>query len=282
MSKYIFYSFNFFVLIILICSFRSNDRNIKFYHHNFPTGLTVGGFAGAPGDQETCNNCHAGTSGTITPNSNANSLTLWLDGVEVDEYIPGETYTVKLRLIANPNVKGFQATVCAGSERVGEFTTDGSNTVNTSSDVVASHANNTGISEWSWNWTAPNIDKGQVIFYASTIHFTNGSGQINQSQHPFNSSQSLGVHYIKKSDFISTYCDEKLQSLIVDINDLKFEQGKIELYEISGQKAGELKINDTYQKLYIPTINLKKGIYILNFYFDDKMIAQKIFLNTSH
>lgn len=275
----------FLFLIYFVYSFHSinNSRKIKIYHRNFPTGLTVSGYAGAPGDQETCNNCHVGTSGTITPNSSANSLTLWQNGIEVSEYVPGVTYQVKLRLISNPFKKGFQATACAGTERVGEFYSDASNTTVTSSDVIASHANNEGIDEWTWNWVAPNSNMGDIIFYVSTIHFINGSGQINQSQHNFQCNENLEYHLLNISNKYSTYYDEKLESLILNLETLKFKNASFDIFSLTGEKIFESNnIDNSIPKIICPVKNFKEGLYIVNLRLDGNVKTQKIWIGNKN
>ena len=134
------------------------------------------GHTGAPGEQ-TCTNCHAGpTSGgtlTITPPAN---------------YTPGQTYQIVVRH-ANPDQSrdrwGFQLTALNGDNNMaGSFAPlngftqvvgggDGRDYIQHTSDGTFPGATTTVA--WTFNWTAPATNVGQVTFYTAGNQ-ANGDG----------------------------------------------------------------------------------------------------------
>ena len=134
------------------------------------------GFSGAP-EELDCAACHSG------PPPNGQFAILDTPA----NYNPGQTYAIRVRHI-NPDTTrkrwGFQMSSYAGSNGVGLFSNLNTNTQvlsesgrsyveHTSAGTFAGQLNG---AEWTFNWTAPATNVGQVTLYAAGIQANNAMG----------------------------------------------------------------------------------------------------------
>lgn len=129
--------------------------------------------SGAPGDASgSCKNCHNNVGSYTT------TLALTLlnkDSVEVNQYVPGESYKVKLKVSGtnNPKSYGFQMVSLAGSSNLNAGTWSNFGTKvksltlkvsgNNRNYLVQSSPKTDGLFEAVWK--APATDLGNVTFY---------------------------------------------------------------------------------------------------------------------
>jgi len=124
------------------------------------------GFSGAPGESN-CTACHSGTAG---PGQ-------FVLNVPVG-YVPGQTYQITATHTNADTTRkrwGFQMTSLIGQNGAGTFGNINGNT-QTGSDNGRSYINHTntgtfagqgGGASWSFSWTAPASDVGDIKFYAA-------------------------------------------------------------------------------------------------------------------
>lgn len=153
-----------------------------------PTGRT-----GAPGEGN-CTGCH---SGTVNSPSSINALSLFEEGTTtlVTEYEPGKTYDAVIEVTALTTKRGFQTTarILSSNLTAGNLSAvAGSTALQTSSGkqyVNHVSASTTAGPTFSFKWTAPATDEGDVRFYvASNVTNANGSSsgdQIHLSEFTF-------------------------------------------------------------------------------------------------
>lgn len=141
---------------------------------------------GAP-NESTCTSCHGGTS-LQTSGTNYNKITLnsnWTG----NGYIPDSTYTITLGYKESGKSKfGFMVTsLNANDEAAGTFTSlnnrtfDFSSTVGGKTRYYIEHTNNgtssvsTDSASWTFEWTAPSKQIGDITFYVA-LNVTNNNG----------------------------------------------------------------------------------------------------------
>lgn len=138
------------------------------------------GYTGAPGES-TCGSCHGGNN---NPNNNGNFLRLNFNN-NTSSYTPSQTYNVTISNLGtngNNTRNGFRAVVLNSSNSsVGTFAEVQQSAANTGIVTIGTrsyiqHASATSlINSWSFQWTAPATNIGDVTFYVASIT-GNGSG----------------------------------------------------------------------------------------------------------
>jgi hypothetical protein len=135
---------------------------------------------GAPGEQ-TC-----ATAGCHDDNGiNTGTAKLTLDAGGITNYVPGKTYTIKVRIEDPDKVRfGFQilALSANSNENIGKFKiTDAVRTQfmpnfhalqdreYVTYTFAGTDAVSPGVGEWSVNWKAPETAMGPVVFYAAAV-----------------------------------------------------------------------------------------------------------------
>ena len=166
---------------------------------------------GAPGDQ-TC-----ATIGCHDDNSvNVGTANLTIDLGQASHYVPGQVYTIKVRM-TDPSVERFGFQILAlGSDNnnsVGTFKiTDTYRTQITTNPTQlngrhyvtytfdGTDAVSSGVGEWTVNWKAPATDMGPVTFYASGV--SGNDDETDQGDHVY--TQSLSFLPINKNQLTQT------------------------------------------------------------------------------
>ncbi len=151
------------VMLLIALKPHGDNRNSS----QAPLGRT-----GAP-NESTCGACHGGGSysGEILFQLNQNGHT---------EYQPGTTYTVNFEADYGAPRYGFSITALdAANQPAGDFSI--TNQDNTSFGSLANgrqyvgHKSADGTNQWSFEWTAPDTDVGNITFYY-VINAANGDG----------------------------------------------------------------------------------------------------------
>ncbi len=272
-------------------AFRSDlsDWN-KFHKSPLNSGGSQAARTGAPGEQN-CTSCH---SGSTQAGTTENVFTvLDANNNPVSTYILGETYTVNLALTSSPSKKGFQSTVLTGANAMaGDFTAGTTTQINTSTvsggqRKYANHKSTSNSSQtplWSWSWTAPATNVGNVTFYvASNISNNNGQNsgdQIYLSQHVISAPSTAGVEENEfKSFFKASYNSDK-NGVQLNFNSLKADRIHINIVDLSGKSVvartiGIAKIGENSE--FVPFSNqLPKGYYVVNMFLNNKALSSKI------
>jgi PKD repeat protein len=147
------------------------------------SGGAAGGRTNAPGESN-CTGCHSGTLQTSGTNFNNVSLTNNFTG---GGYIPDSTYTITLSYTQSGKSKfGMQLTCLDGSNLMaGSFANTTTATSITSSVIsggtrsyvrqTSSGNSGTGGRSWSFEWTAPSTNKGDLTLY-TVVNSANNNG----------------------------------------------------------------------------------------------------------
>ena len=143
----------------------TSDNGLVHTVKSFSSGPPAG-FSGAPGEAN-CSSCHGGASTaaqfsiTAPPN-----------------YTPGQTYQIQVRHISADSTRrrwGFELTSLANNAAAGSFANLTGNTQTLSENgrlyiehtTAGTFANQQGGASWTFNWTAPATNIGEITFYAA-------------------------------------------------------------------------------------------------------------------
>ncbi|MBI3143446.1 MAG: T9SS type A sorting domain-containing protein [Bacteroidetes bacterium] len=151
------------------------------YTNNPPLSRT-----GAPGEAN-CTACHSGTA--ITSGTEYNNLKITTN-MKNGEYIPDSTYKVTVDYTESGKSKfGFMATTLrnADDEQAGSYTVLNSTTtakgtakVNSKDREYLYHkgagTSGSGGNSWTFEWTAPSKNEGDITFYVALNSTNNNSG----------------------------------------------------------------------------------------------------------
>ncbi len=279
------------ILIGALSFQKSGDFKIEKYfaingHTKFSGGV-AGGKTGAPGEQN-CTACHTGTPQDGTTENN---LTVLSGVTPITAYVPGTTYSVALMMTSSPAKKGFQATALTSSGvMAGTFTgTAGNTAINTaSSKSYANHtatSNTNATSLWGWSWTAPSLDMGDITFYVATnktnSSTTTAGDVIYLSQHVITSTLGLVEQTDNQSNFTVGYSQEN-NSVVLSFTTLSVGEMLLNLVDMNGRSVfhselGTAQIGQNNQSIALPS-DLKNGIYIANFFVNNKAMSAKIMI----
>lgn len=266
-----------------------NDLN-KFHKSPLNSNGISGGKAGAPGEQN-CTSCH---SGSTQAGTTENVFTV-LDGSNnpVSVYTLGETYTVTLAMSSNPTKKGFQATALTASNvMAGDFTAAASTQINSATisggaRKYANHKNSSNSSStplWSWTWTAPSTNVGDVTFYVAS-NKANGNNQdsgdqIYLSQHIVSAPSTSGIEENEIKTFFKASFNSEKNGVQLHFNSFKADRNYVNIVDLTGKSVvtknlGISKIGENSEFISFPT-QLPKGYYIVNMFLNNKAFSEKI------
>ncbi len=283
-SKFI--PISFICLSLGIFAFRTELTDLKGFHKApINSGGAGAGRTGAPGESN-CTGCHAGTAQDGT---NENLLTLSDGTTTVTTYTPGQQYTVSLSMSSNPVKKGFQATALTSSNiMAGTFIGQAGNTsINGSTKKYANHTSTSNTSTsapiWTWTWTAPAAGSGNVTFYvASNKANNNGSDNgdvIYLSQHVISEASSAGVENVTFNNNVVIGVDNESSKVTLAFELNQMAKMAINVVDLNGKSVynktamnGQIGSNH----VDISTIDFKSGVYIVNFFIDNKPFSKKI------
>lgn len=278
----------FVCLSLGIFAFRSELVDLKGFH-KAPTnsGGAGTGKTGAPGEQN-CTACH---SGTAQDGANENVLTLLDGSTPVTTYTPGQQYTVALVMSSNPAKRGFQATALTSANAMaGNFTGQAGNTsVNGTTKKYANHTSTSNTSttpSWNWTWTAPASGTGDVTFYVAT-NKTNNNGTtsgdaIYLSQHLFSEESSAGLESVGFNSNVLIGVDNESNKITVSFDLNQMSRMAINVVDLNGKSVyGKNGFNGQIGKNHIDfsTSEFKSGVYIVNFFIDNKPFSKKVVVN---
>jgi len=157
--------------IIVSVLLQTSGNEVQSNTSGAPAGRT-----GSPSDGLTCatSNCH-NTTASISLVQIINS------NVPISGYIPGQTYTLTATMTQTGISKfGFQISPQdLNGNKVGNIiVTNTTNTKIVSTKYIthtSAGSTGTGTNTWSFNWQAPSIGSGDVVFYGA-FNFANNNG----------------------------------------------------------------------------------------------------------
>lgn len=277
MKKIILYSFALVVGTIVLESFAP----LKVMRRDG----TDPGYTGSPGDSsKNCTTCHGGIA---TPKDG------WItSNIPAEGYTPGQTYTVKATNTAMGSTRfGFEVspqklngdlmgtmiitetsrTKLVGNDKYITYQSDGVDGVDSNS--------------WTFNWVAPQIGSGEVVFYGA---FNSNPG------HKGGDGTTLSTLKVKEVGTTGiSMLSSKVENLMIypnpsnDVVKLNFDLKKssevtIDITDLNGKRlipvlTGKHNGNVTKE---INIAGLSQGIYLMRIEIDGRIATQKI--NVAH
>jgi len=239
------------------------------------------GFTGSPGEL-VCNNCH----NSFTINSGGGSVYISSTNMTNWQYVPGQVYNMQVT-VKKIGVSLFGV----GLEALTPSNTNaGTITVTSTAKAQLKNANVSSVlrsnlvhklnggadpdsSVFTFNWTAPATNVGNVTFYFAGIA-ANSNGN-NSGDYVYNSSRVI-------TPFISTSIEEQSnvpfltsinynasdRKVEVNTNSEKTQTATIEFFDLSGKKVFSengiiINAGQSTNQVDVSSI-LKSGIYIVN------------------
>lgn len=280
-----FIPISFVCLSLGIFAFRSELTDLKGFHKApVNSGGVAAGRTGAPGEQN-CTACHAGTAQN---GANENILTLLSGTTPVTSYTPGQQYTVALVMSSNPAKRGFQATALTSTNAMaGTFTGQaGNTTINGTTKKYANHtatSNTSSTLSWTWTWTAPASGTGNVTFYVASNKANNNNNDngdvIYLSQHVFSEASSAGVEDINFNNNVIIGVDNESEKITLSYDLNQLAKMAVNIVDLNGKSVyNKNAMNGQIGHNYIDvsTRDFKSGVYIVNFFIDNKPFSKKI------
>lgn len=236
---------------------------------------------GAPGELN-CTSCHMGTIQAAD-----GIIDVTFSGVG-NEYVVGELYSISIS-IASGSKNGFEMTILDNTNaKAGTFTV-GTNTSITSSggrQYIRQNAS-VGISSWTFNWTAPETDVGDLTAYytfnkSNAMGNTGGDviymGQFTISSAVFNTlteyekeDQDYFIYYDKQAQELHFSYQLTVDSKVVfTVSDLT--GGVIERVDFGKEIAGK------YMKRVPFQYNGKMKMYIVSLFINNNVYTRKVMI----
>ena len=244
----------YFILVILpILAFSL----ITFVSH---TNGSPGGKTGSPADGNNCTQCHSGTPV---------SAEAWISSsIPSEGYKADSTYTITLSANhTGVSLFGFEITAeDLTSNKVGQFIiTDTGQTKLANSNSAVTHTSggtspNGDTKTWSFDWTAPSSNSGDIVFYAA-INAANGnsnpSGDIiylTTYTAGFNSTSSISKNV--EANSISFYPNPATSTITIETT----KKEDIRIFDIRGKLVISNQISN---KANIDISRLEQGVYFI-------------------
>ena len=245
------------------------------------------GKTGAPGESN-CTACHAGNANTDVNGVNVLAV---LDGTDpVTSYVPGMTYTVRLKMTLPTDKKGFQSTALqdGSNDMAGNFLAGPNTSINSANGrEYANHtsASNSGsVPSWDWTWTAPTSGSGDVTFYvASNLANNNGSNsgdEIWLSQHSILESPSASLNDLTQLSLNNVSFVPASGEVFVSLNTFENDDILFSLIDFKGRTvyATNLGLADEGTNTFnvgIPS-HLKAGSFIVRLEVNNQQLTKLI------
>lgn len=255
------------------------------------------GSTGAPGDN-TCakSGCHVGSPVTY----NDTTVNTFIFSQADSTYLPGQTYTITIRT-QNPGIQRFgfecQAIVDATSLEAGTVVvTDVIRTHEVThmvgSDFRTSVTHNTvstpelspGFNEWTFDWTAPSGDVGDIVFYYATNSTNNNNtatgDRIFNNTFRIRLSPLFSINEIVDVANTNAFYDGETNQIVLNYFLKKDKKVSVSVFDSFGREVFKLNNkskNAGQQKDELSLKNkLSSGIYYINLSIDQKSFTKKI------
>lgn len=248
----------------------------------------VGDHTGAPGETN-CTGCHAGTN-----NSGPGTVTFDIGG-GITYYIPGQTYLCSVSIVQTGVDKmGYCCTSLRNSNntatgtfsltmptRTRLFTSGGRNYV--SHNPCGADAPTVGSNSWTFNWTAPSSNVGNITLYIGALatnhnHATSGDDAYTTSITLTPSATSVNeIEGIIEN--VNVFPNPATEFFNISYENLSGEQTKISIVDIVGKMVSPLYSGKDAKgevKKSFDIRNIAKGSYWIRISQGEKSIMKKL------
>lgn len=233
-----------------------------------------GNLTGSPGDSgQTCTNCHSSGS---TDYSLVPTISTDIPGTG---YALGQTYSITVSTSSSgADAFGFELTAeKSDNSNAGVFDLTGATGSPKLIEGGSSVTNNTdSFSQWTFNWTAPATDEGNITFYAAVLA---GSGSGTNNDDTVLTSETvdatLGIRDEEMLVF-DIYPNPSNQFVTIQLP-VGLSSSSVEIYDYSGRNIKSAKINRFDNKLDLSDVS--QGLYFIMLNSDGKSGVQTLIRN---
>ncbi len=256
---------------------------------------------GAPGEQ-TCaqSGCHSNASVTTDNTNIVNTLTY---SASDSSYVPGQTYSLTLKAKKTGIVKfGFEIVALKTSDNTNIGTwviTDANRTQllnsgispNTSRKYITHKTNGTpafssGLGQWSFSWTAPSTNVGNIKFYyasnCTNNNAANTGDQLYLSSfqiHPFSGTSM--AEFMNEEKF-QAILNPALNQLVLNYDLIQECELSVNLFDGQGRIIKKVTSGNRSAGEYSDNIDLSQdistGIYFVHVNINNQTITKKIMI----
>jgi len=230
-----------------------------------------GNYTGSPGDGYfDCTECHG-------PGANFSLVPTITSNIPVTGYVLGQSYTINVSTSSlGASGWGFELTAeNAGGTKVGVYNltgATGSPKIITSGGSVT-HTNKT-FSSWSFNWTAPLVDEGDLTFYASVLA-ANGSGSSGDQVVTTSNTVSVStLAIVEKNSLAFDIFPNPVRDYLNIILPNEILKSSVEIFDLSGKSVLNAKVDRFDNKINLSA--LSSGIYVIRLTSDEKSGVKKL------
>jgi hypothetical protein len=274
----------FIVVVLMLALLPSTQATITKYHDdgverawssvNPPAAKT-----GAPGETN-CTSCHLGTA-----QSADGVITVTFSGAG-DEYIVSQAYTITIS-IATGTKNGFEMTILDDSNlKAGTFTAGtGSSITNSGGKQYIRHNASVGMQAWSFTWTAPATDVGDLTMYyafnKSNAAGNTGGDVIYLGQYNLGSAVFNTVTDYEKTDAgYTAYYNSADQQLNLGYTLDHDARVVLSVQDVSGRLIQQVDLghqaSGIYQEQVRLTMQPPAGIYVVSLLVDNNVYNRKV------
>ncbi len=271
-------------ILLYLISFSILVLSFNTFNSECDSPLIGAGHAGDPGS-ETCTACHGGIE-----NSGIAELTFSLGG-EIAGYKPDSTYQIIISIAqADLDKFGFEITALdsddedAGifslidEDRTRSITGFGRNYI--TSTPCGADALSEGYNEWTFEWTAPSEEIGEITFYIAALtanhsHSTSGDSTYTLVK-SFYKENTTSINNLNTEPKVQIYPNPI--SDFVEISLIGEYIKDITIYSLSGSIINKSQFNSQAGLITINTQNIQNGIYLLSVNSDNNSYSQKILI----
>ncbi len=272
---------------IALFSFHKNNSSEikKFTNYHKSTSGSPGGKTGAPGDG-TCTDCH---SGTVQNGAAMNTVTFADLSGQVTSYTPGQTYAVNVTMASNSTKNGFEIVALTPSNTqagtVAAVDAINTKTVSSGGKTRITHKTaGSAFTSWSFSWTAPATNVGNVTFYLATNETnnqSNGTGDvIYTSQHVIGSTASIS-EATEQMGVVAAY-NASTSSIQLTIDTKESGEAAVNIVDANGrsvqfEQLGNVSAGDNTRNIKLDN-ELPKGMYVLHLNVNNNFTSKKVYI----
>jgi hypothetical protein len=257
---------------------------------------------GAPGEK-TCADaivaCHS--NATVTTD-NINEVNTLVFSQADSTYQPGQTYTITLSAFKTGIKRfGFEIVALTNSDNKNSGTwiitdADRTHTLTGSSSLpdrqYITHSTNgtpavsSGLGKWSFKWTAPNKNVGNITFYYAT-NCTNSSGdasgdKLYLSSFTIRPSATASIVAIDKKSTFKVQYEAANRKMFIQYNLIKSASAVLSMVDMQGKVVQVLSLptsnaGKVSQSIQLPS-NISNGMYVVNIKIGMETLTERILI----
>jgi hypothetical protein len=234
------------------------------------------GLTGAPGEGN-CTQCHGG---------NAQSAQGNVSLVAPTEYAINQTYTIEIGATGGSS-NGFEMTILdANNNQAGTFTAGSGTSVASQSGKEYIRQNSVS-GFWTFNWTAPATDMGQLTAYysfnKSNGNFSTSGDVVYLGQHVIGSSITNDLSDYEKQDAkVNIFFNDNSEQLVLKYALNSKARVQVNISDLSGKLVQSKHIGEKSFGLHTDKIDLdqvsKGGVYIVSLFINNNVYNRKVYL----